>query len=470
MLKLEEAQLDSISEVFYRILRGEQPDPISLPPDQPEDEYAQVISYLNRFVDEYNGLSGFMYSLSRGELDSAAPAGKMRVLQSVKNLQASLRHLTWKTQRIATGDFRHRIDFMGDFSAAFNSMTQQLQQAFADLEEANQLIRQTFGRYLSDEIVQEILGTPNGMKLGGVQQVVTIMMVDILGFTAICERLSAEEVVSMLNQYFDAMTDIILRYQGTIDEFLGDGILAMFGAPIQREDDAQRALACALEMQLAMEEVNRRNREKGFPEIEIGIGVHTGEVIVGNLGSHKRTKYGLVGHNVNLTSRIESYAVGGQVLISDDTRKACGDCLRIKHAQEVMPKGVKDPITIYEVSGIDGDFNIFLPQKSMGELTMLSPPIPIEFTLLEGKHVGATLYAGKIVKLGEAKAEIEAECVCQPLTNLKVSVLDGKRSCSTKNTYAKITEICSHTPPTFLVAFTSLPPEAKSFFQQALYG
>ena len=137
MLNLQETQLDAMTELFHRLLRGEKPEMLSLPPDAPENEYTQVVTYINRFLAGYNEFADFMYSLSRGELDYEPPKGKMRVLQSFKSLQASLRHLTWKTQKIAAGDFSQRVDFMGDFSAAFNAMTQQLQQAFADLERAN---------------------------------------------------------------------------------------------------------------------------------------------------------------------------------------------------------------------------------------------------------------------------------------------------------------------------------------------
>ena len=136
-MTIQETQLDAITELFYRLLRGEKSAQLSLPPDAPENEYTQAVTYINRFLAEYDEFADFMYSLSRGELDYEPPKGKMRVLQSFKSLQASLRHLTWKTQRIAAGDFTQRVDFMGDFSAAFNAMTQQLQQAFADLERAN---------------------------------------------------------------------------------------------------------------------------------------------------------------------------------------------------------------------------------------------------------------------------------------------------------------------------------------------
>ncbi len=137
MLNVEERYLDAVTETFYRTLRGEKPALIDLPADYPQNELAQAVSYINRFIGEYNEFAEFMYSLSRGELQSDPPKGKMRVLQSFKSLQASLRHLTWKTQQIANGDFSQKVDFMGDFSAAFNKMTQQLQQAFSDLERAN---------------------------------------------------------------------------------------------------------------------------------------------------------------------------------------------------------------------------------------------------------------------------------------------------------------------------------------------
>lgn len=137
MLEIEKSRIDAITKVISQILRGEKASPIQTEPDEPENEYTQLVLYLNRFTKEYNELADFIYSLSRGELDYTPPKGKMRALQSFKSLQASLRHLTWKTQRIATGDFSQQVDFMGDFSTAFNSMTQQLQTAFLELEHAN---------------------------------------------------------------------------------------------------------------------------------------------------------------------------------------------------------------------------------------------------------------------------------------------------------------------------------------------
>ena len=138
MLEVREEDIDRITALFYRVLKGELPPPLDLPKDYPENEVRQVVEYANRFVAEYRELSDALSAVSRGNLDLSVPAGKMHVLQSFKNLHANLRHLTWKTQQIAGGDLSQRVDFMGDFSTAFNSMTHQLQEAFAKIERQNQ--------------------------------------------------------------------------------------------------------------------------------------------------------------------------------------------------------------------------------------------------------------------------------------------------------------------------------------------
>ena len=141
MLNVKEEDIDKITEAFYLILKGQKPEPIKLPENYPDNEIKQAVSFINKFINEYNGVTELIYTLSRGDLSFEAPKGKMRILQSLKNLQASLRHLTWTTQQIAKGDFSHEVDFMGDFSAAFNSMTQQLQDSFAERKKANEALQ-----------------------------------------------------------------------------------------------------------------------------------------------------------------------------------------------------------------------------------------------------------------------------------------------------------------------------------------
>jgi len=343
-------------------------------------------------------------------------------------------------------------------------------EAFGQLERANRFIRKTFGRYLSDSIVDTILESPEGTSLGGEKRKLTIMMTDLRGFTAISERLAAETVVNIINIFLEIMTEIILKYQGTIDEFIGDAILAIFGAPIMHGDDAQRAVACALEMQLAMDDVNARYREAGYPDASMGIGINTGDVVVGNIGSSKRTKYGVVGRHVNLTSRIESYTVGGQILMSESTVNECGDLLRIDDQMEVMPKGVREPITIYEVGGIGGEFQIFRPEKQTVDLLPVREPITIQFTFLEGKHAGKDLHTATIANMSGHIAEVQASLGAEKLANLKIFLFDAQGREITSEVYAKVIQVISEDPSLFLINFTSIPAEAETFFQQAVDG
>jgi len=333
-----------------------------------------------------------------------------------------------------------------------------------DLAKANYFIRKTFGRYLSDEVVNTILESPGGMSLGGEKRLVTVMMTDLRGFTAIGERLSAETVVNIVNIYFEVMTEIILKYQGTINEFIGDAILATFGIPIQRDDDAQRAVACALEMQLAMSEVNRRNREAGYPEITMGIGIHTGIVVAGNIGSSKRLSYSIMGRNVNLASRIESYTVGGQIFISDVTLKACKSIVEIGNQIKVKPKGVKNVITITEVIGIKGNFNIFMPETRT-ELTELEKPVHIKISMLTDKDESLQSHDGIIERFIENVAEIQSTMDVEQLMNIKITLFDSSDK-MIGELYAKVTTILS--VKKFRVAFTSISPEAHDYLEKFL--
>jgi adenylate cyclase len=337
-----------------------------------------------------------------------------------------------------------------------------LQELNTALELRSRFIRETFGSYLSDEIVDTIL-KEGGLKIEGEKRRATMLMADLRGFTAISERLPAKHVVAMINIYLETMTEIIQKYQGTIDEFIGDGILVIFGAPILRPDDPLRAVACAVEMQLAMTSVNARNRQAGYPEVALGIGINTGEVVMGNIGSKKRIKYAVVGRAVNLTARIESYTVGGQIFISDSTLYECGDICRIDTARQVMPKGVKKPLTIHEVGGIGGDFQLFLPPKEEIIWRELEHGLRVQFTVVDWKHTGELGYGGAITKLAPNMVEIHSEVLPSPLANLRISLYDPDDHEISDDLYGKVVAHLSQSPPAFLVHFTSLPPEAEAF-------
>ena len=219
------------------------------------------------------------------------------------------------------------------------------------LERREQFIRATFGRYLSDDIVDEILERPEGLELGGDLREVTIMMSDIRGFTSLVEHLPPQQVVTLLNRYLGRMTDIILEFGGTIDEFLGDAVLAVFGAPSRNEDDPDRAVRCALAMQSAMTEVNSANREDGLPEVQMALALNTGSVVAGNIGSERRSKYGFVGHAMNVTSRIEDVAGPGEILISQSTRNRLQGQYQFGASQALSVKGIEEELHVHAVLG-----------------------------------------------------------------------------------------------------------------------
>lgn len=223
------------------------------------------------------------------------------------------------------------------------------------LERNERFIRATFGRYLTDEIVTQILERPEGLELGGDLRRVSIMLSDIRGFTTLSENLAPAQVVKLLNRYLAAMTDIIMKHQGTIDEFIGDAILAVFGAPISHEDDADRAVQCALEMQAAMQAINAQNEAEGLPVISSGIAINTGDVIAGNIGSEKRSKYGFVGHPMNVTSRIEDVTAGGQIHISQSTLESLHREYAIGKSQKINVKGIEEVISIHEVQASEAE-------------------------------------------------------------------------------------------------------------------
>lgn len=336
-------------------------------------------------------------------------------------------------------------------------------------------IRKTFGRYLSDSVVAQLLESPEGLQLGGENRTVTILTSDLRGFTLLSERLQPQEIVKILNIYLGCMADVISQYQGTIDEFMGDGILVVFGAPTVREDDAVRAVACAIAMQLEMTLVNEEMERFGFPKLDMGIGISTGVVVVGNIGSEKRAKYSVIGKDVNLAFRIESYTVGGQILISESTLKKVESIARIDGQKRVRPKGMKQPITIFDVGGIGGDYNLFL-SKTEEKFFPLPQEIQVQYSFLDGKRIDDLSFPGTLVKLSNNGAEVRCEqlesyAIPTPLSNIKLNLLISNNSTEfSEDIYAKVIEKIAE-PGQFYIYFTTRTPEIKakldSLYQRA---
>jgi adenylate cyclase len=220
------------------------------------------------------------------------------------------------------------------------------------LELRNNFIRKVFSFYMSDEVVNSILKAPSKNKLGGEETKVTILFSDLRNFTPLSEHLSAEKLVSLLNAYFTKMVRVIEKYKGTVDSFIGDAIMVIFGAPLSTEDDSLRAISCALEMQKELKKLNKSNKNLGLPQLEMGVGINTGIAVVGNIGSKKRMQYSAIGSCVNLSSRIQDLSLGGQTLISEETYLEVANNIEIIGHLRVKVKGIESPITIYDVEKV----------------------------------------------------------------------------------------------------------------------
>jgi class 3 adenylate cyclase len=255
-------------------------------------------------------------------------------------------------------------------------------------------IRDTFGRYLSKKLVDEILETPEGQKIGGHTETVTILMSDLRGFT-------------------------ILAYDGIIDEFIGDAILAVFGVPETRDGDAERAVACGLAMQNALMKLNEEIVSEGYPPLEMGIGINTGTVIVGNIGSELRAKYGIVGSAVNEASRIESNTTGGQVLIGESTYRLVKELVTADSPQTVMMKGLKKPLVSYPVSAIGPPYDVtssFQVDTESG----VEISLPFHCWKVDDKKVASEAINGETMLMNESVITASVDPPLRPLTNIKL--------------------------------------------------
>jgi len=334
-----------------------------------------------------------------------------------RRITGPVSQLTRGVARVAEGDLSQPLpvssrDEVGQLTRAFNAMLEGLRQ--------RDFIRDAFGRYVSPEVARTLLESPEGLRLGGEKRDVTILMSDLRGYSRWVEESDPVVVVQVLNGYLAHMTEIINQHDGTINEFIGDAIFAIFGAPLAHPDHAESAAACAIAMQRAMEEVNRLNAARGLPRLEMGIGLSTGEAVVGNIGSEKRAKYAVVGSTVNLAARVEGCTVGGQILLSPTTYE------RIRAVAEVGPplpvevKGFREPLLLRELRGLAGPHAQRLPEAAPDAGPDVPVALPLTCWVIEDKAVRPERVTGEVLRLGSRRVEARLDRHLAPMTNLRL--------------------------------------------------
>ena len=363
--------------------------------------------------------------------------------------------LTATAARVQAGDLNVTLrvrsrDEVGRLTQAFNDMIEGLRQ--------RDFIRDTFGRYVSPEVAQELLASPEARRLGGEKREVTVLMSDLRGYTRFAELGDAADVMVVLNGVLARMTEVIIAHGGTINEFIGDAIFAIFGAPLAHPDHAERAAAAAIAMQRAMVEVNEAHAQRGLPRFEMGIGINTGEAVVGNIGSEQRAKYAVVGAAVNLAARVEACTVGGQILLSPHTHARLRELVEVGEPFPVEVKGIAEPLLLYELRAIRGGFAQRLPEPTADD-EQLPVALPFVCRVFEDKRLGDATLTGTAVRLGRRHVDVRIEGVLRPLSNLRFQLNYPGLGYDSGDLYGKVvgTESYEGTPVT-RIRLTSVDP------------
>lgn len=288
----------------------------------------------------------------------------LAVILLARSVTRPVLDLANRVRRIEDGDFGQSVQVSGrdeisELATSVNNMARGL----AEKEK----VRDLLGKVVSHEIAEELLSKT--IELGGEEKIVTVLFADIKGFTTLCENTPPEAVLTLLNRYLSEITAVIERHRGVVDKYTGDSVMALFGAPLSRGNDAQNAVRTALAMEEAMAALNARNRAAGLAEVEAGIGVHTGLVVAGNLGSQNRLNYTVIGDSVNLSTRLEGLTRKYHVanIVSDTTRQSAPGFV-YRELDLVRVAGKREPVRIFEVIGEEGAIDA----STLQELTAFS--------------------------------------------------------------------------------------------------
>ncbi|MCF6291652.1 MAG: PilZ domain-containing protein [Desulfobacterales bacterium] len=300
----------------------------------------------------------------------------------------------------------------------------------------------------------------NLLPAGGEIKEITVLISDLRGFTIITDIYPASDVILLLNRYFTRMTEIITRYGGTVDKFVGDSIMALFIASVEHPRAPERAVCCAAEMQIAMDQVNRENEQMGMPKIYMGIGLNTGRMVAGKIGSDLHCEYTVIGKEVNLASRIEAATLRGQILLSESTYAQTENIVLAKEPFSTSVKGRKDPLRLYELVNVKAPYNLKVPEREVRRYPRADVDIPFQFQICEGKVVISDVHNGRVrdISAGGMRAVTSSEVA--PHFNIKFMLKSEALGVYSHDIYAKILKV---SPEEDLVAmnleFTVIDPK-----------
>jgi len=307
------------------------------------------VSAEDALIRQYSGL--IIIDIAIDQIGGLALLDKLKAHSVHKHTPILVLSKTPNTALAAQAIEKGAFDFLSPpfsgalFNARIRAAVDESQQRESDQFEQRQaarkhnLIHQLAGRYLNHAVVDKLLSRPGAAELGGELREVTLLMCDMRKFSTIAESLAPQQVVTLLNNYLGTMTEVVHEHGGIVNEFEGDSLLAIFNAPLPLHEHTVAALSCAVAMQQAVEQVNEMNHPLGLPDISIGIGVVRGEVVVGNMGSERRMKFGVVGSSVNLSARLQSVAAGGEIVALASQLKEGSGGAKILRTGHVLPKG-----------------------------------------------------------------------------------------------------------------------------------
>jgi len=326
-------------------------------------------------------LIGFDVDITTGLMMMAATAfcSHLLGLLLLRKQGEKLHKLSQQAARLADFKSGERIDFSGkvpeelfDLTSSFNTMIDKMEKSRANQREATTkimlyardiadyqkkledevIIRARLARYVGGNVVERIMRAEGDLPLQNINCDVTILFADIRSFTALSEQMSPEQVITMLNEYFDAMANIIFEHDGVLDKFIGDELMAVFGPLGTPEEAPANAVKAALAMQDKVAQLMVEHGNSGLPVFEIGIGINTGDVVIGNVGSKHRMDYTVIGDAVNVAARFEQIAEGGKVVIGETTRRQCESALKVESMGKVKVRNRSEPVSCYQVVGV----------------------------------------------------------------------------------------------------------------------